>query len=333
MNAKQLIQTLTTLLASDEKLPAFIWGPPGVGKSSIVASVAAQFGLEVVDLRLGQIPPSDLRGLPYVADGLSRYARPEWLRSEGRGVLFLDELPNAVPSVQGLSQQLLLDRRIGEHRLGDGWFIIGAGNRREDGAAVHAMPSPVANRMIHLSLDADLDAWKAYALARDLDPDVVGFVSFRPELLFQLDRKAPAYPTPRSWEMASRLHRLGLDVGSCVGRATADEFKVYCEVVADLPDLALVVSGDGEALDFPDEMSARYAVCVGLALHCHDEHDALRCFEWLDERTGPEWVQMFVADVLVRLQDKGRFGPFAAMVNLNKRLDRFVSEVIEQVVA
>ena len=80
----------------------------------------------------------------------------------------MDELPNAVPSVQGLSQQLLLDRRIGEHKLGDGWFIIGAGNGREHGAAVHAMPSPVANRMIHFHLEADLESWKTYAIARGL---------------------------------------------------------------------------------------------------------------------------------------------------------------------
>jgi hypothetical protein len=333
MTPKELTTNLNTLIESGKKIPAFIWGPPGVGKSAIVAAVAAQHGLEVVDLRLGQIPPSDLRGLPYVKDGVSCYARPEWLRPEGRGVLFLDELPNAVPTVQGLSQQLLLDRRIGEHKLGDGWFIIGAGNRREHGAAVHAMPSPVANRMVHFDLDADLDSWKAFALRQGLHPDVVGFVSFRPELLFSLDRRQAAYPTPRSWEMASALHGMGMSVRPSVGEAAGDEFKVYCDIVADLPDLGCILGGNGDDVDFPKEMSARYAVCVGLAMRCADENEALRAFEWLDTRSGPEWLQMYIADAMIRLQTQGRFGPFAAMVDQNERLGSFVAEVLREVVA
>jgi hypothetical protein len=333
MTPKQLISHLSKLIDGDHKIPTFIWGPPGIGKSSIVAAIADERGLEVIDLRLGQIPPSDLRGLPYVEDGVSRYARPEYLRADGRGILFLDELSNAVPSVQGLSQQLLLDRRIGEHKLGDGWFIIGAGNGREHGAAVHAMPSPVANRMIHFHLDADLESWKTYAIARGLHEDVIGFVSFRPELLFKLERKQVAYPTPRSWEMASQLHTLGMGVGCCVSEAVADEFRVYCDIVAELPDLSSILDGDGGGIAFPSEVSAQYAVCVGLAMRSDDEHQALHAFEWLNRVTGPEWVQTYISDAMVRLQSRHRFGPFAAMVQTNPRLGRFVEKVITEVVA
>ena len=333
MNPKQLISHLSTLIDADQKIPLFIWGPPGIGKSSIVSAIAQERGLEVVDLRLGQIPPADLRGLPCVVDGQSRYARPEWLRSEGRGILFLDELPNAVPSVQGLSQQLLLDRRIGEHKLGDGWFVIGAGNGREHGAAVHAMPSPVANRMIHFHLEADLESWKTYAIARGLHEDVVGFVSFRPELLFKLERREMAYPTPRSWEMASQLHTLGMAVGACVGDAVAQEFRVYCDIVADLPDLSEILLGNGAGIAFPGEVSAQYAVCVGLAMRSDDEHQALHAFEWLNSVTGPEWVQTYISDAMTRLQSRQRFGAFAAMVHTNPRLGEFVEKVITQVVA
>jgi hypothetical protein len=333
MTPKQLISHLSKLIDGDHKIPTFIWGPPGIGKSSIVAAIADERGLEVIDLRLGQIPPSDLRGLPYVKDGVSRYARPEYLRPDGSGILFLDELSNAVPSVQGLSQQLLLDRRIGEHKLGDGWFIIGAGNGREHGAAVHSMPSPVANRMIHFWLEADLESWKTYAISRGLHEDVVGFVSFRPELLFKLDRKEAAYPTPRSWEMASRLHGLGMSVAPCVGSAVADEFRVYCDIVSDLPDLNSILKGEGARIPFPGEVSAQFAVCVGLAMRSDDEHQALHAFEWLDRVTGPEWVQSYISDAMVRLRSKNRFGPFAAMVHSNRRLGRFVENVLTEVVA
>ena len=209
MNATTLTQTLNTLIAANEKLPAFIWGAPGIGKSAVVKSVANSNNLDMIDLRLGQIPPSDLRGLPYIKDSVAHYARPEWLRPDGAGILFLDELSNAVPSVQGLSQQLLLDRRVGEHKLGDGWFVIGAGNNREHGAAVHGMPTPVANRMIHLEMEAEIDSWKAYAIGANMNADIIAFLSFRPEFLFKLHRKQRAFPSPRSWEAASILHSLG----------------------------------------------------------------------------------------------------------------------------
>ena len=333
MTPSQFTVQLTRLIQAGDRTPIMVVGPPGVGKSSMVQQVAAFFEFDVVDLRLGQIPPADIRGLPMIVDGRSCYARPEWLPSEGSGILFLDELTNAPPTVQGLAQQLLLDRKVGEHELGEGWFIVAAGNLREHGASTHGMPTPVANRMYHFSLESDFDSWKEYALRHSVNEDVLGFLSFRPELLFRLDRKALAFPTPRSWEGASRLHGIGLSVAPAVGAGCAEEFQVYCQVVAQLPDLGQVLTGDGDDLDFPGEMSARYSVCVGLALRVQTEHEALAAFRWLNERAGPEWVQMFVADCVVSLQRTGRTGPFAAMVGTEPQLGAFIDDAIAAVYA
>ena len=126
---------------------------------------------------------------------------------------------------------------------------------------------------------------------------------------------------------------LGMDVHSCVGDAVADEFKVYYDIVADLPDLSNILDGDGRGIPFPSEVSAQYAVCVGLAMRSDDEHQALHAFEWLNAVTGPEWVQTYIADAMIRLQSKKRFGPFAAMVHTNPRLGEFVETAIAEVVA
>jgi hypothetical protein len=333
MNARQLTDSVTKILSLTEKVSAFVWGPPGIGKSAIINAAAANLDLEVIDLRLGQIPPADLRGLPYIDNGVSKYARPEWLREDGRGVLFLDELPNAAPTVQGLAQQLLLNRRIGEHKLGDGWYIIGAGNGREHGAAVHAMPSPVANRLIHFTLEADLDSWKPYALSHGISAEIIGFLSFRPELLYRLDKKRPAFPSPRSWEVAGKLHELGMSIDPAVGRGVADEFRVYLEIVSELPDLQPILDGNGEDIDFPEELSCKYAVCVGLALRCQDEKQAISAFEWLWDRTGPEWIQLYIADLLVALRERSLVGRFASMAYSNKNLRRFVHDSLVDVLA
>ncbi len=97
MTPTQLEQSLNQLISNGEQTPIMIEGPPGIGKSSVVYQVADRLGLKVIDLRLGQIPPSDIRGLPMVKDGISMYACPEWLPKDGNGILFLDELTNAAP--------------------------------------------------------------------------------------------------------------------------------------------------------------------------------------------------------------------------------------------
>ena len=123
-----------------------MWGPPGIGKSSIVRQVAADKGLAILDVRAPLLDPTDLRGLPYVADGSAKWAPPAFLpQNDGsEGLLFFDELNAAPPLVQASLYQLTLDRRVGEYVLPDGWRIIAAGNRSEDAAIVFRMPSALA---------------------------------------------------------------------------------------------------------------------------------------------------------------------------------------------
>ncbi len=333
MNSTELIALLERCIEENIKDPMFIWGPPGGGKSSIVKAIARAHGLVLVDLRLNQIPPADLRGLPMLKGEEAAYARPEWLRPDGQGIIFLDELPNAVPTVQGLAQQLLLDRCVGEHKLGDGWFVWGAGNRREDGAAVHAMPSPVANRMLHVELESDYVSWKHHGIQAGFHEHILSFVAFRPELLYKPDRNAPAFPSPRTWEMASRLHTIGVGIAPAVGQGTADEFSAYVEMVEALPDLEPILTGKGAEVPWPDELSVRYAVSIGLAIRATNESQALAAFRWLIDRAGAEWVQLFVSDVIICLRSNGRLGQLAAAVRQDPELGRFVSETMQEMLA
>src|SRR3989337_1072678 len=52
--------------------PVMLWGPPGVGKSQMVAQVAAGHKAPVIDIRLSQLEPTDLRGIPFRADPWAR---------------------------------------------------------------------------------------------------------------------------------------------------------------------------------------------------------------------------------------------------------------------
>jgi hypothetical protein len=123
-------------------------------------------------------------------------------------VLFLDELNAAPPLVQAACYQLILDRRLGEYALPDGWSVVAAGNREQDRAVTHRMPSALANRMVHLDFEVHLEDWLAWAENVSIRPEVTAFLRFRPALLHTSTPPGPNGPSlPAHWEFVSDIWR------------------------------------------------------------------------------------------------------------------------------
>ena len=143
--------------------PVMLWGPPGVGKSDMVRQTAMRHQVPVIDIRLSQMEPSDLRGIPFRVDGHVEWAVPAILPDARRhgtsGILFLDEITSAPPSVSAAAYQLILDRRLGEYQVPPGWAIFAAGNRQGDRGVTYTMPAPLANRFSHFEVEVNLDDW------------------------------------------------------------------------------------------------------------------------------------------------------------------------------
>ena len=261
---------------SGHHTPVMLWGPPGVGKSQIVATVAADHGVPVIDIRLSQMEPSDLRGIPFRSGDSVEWAVPSMLpdaqRHGPQGILFLDEITSVPPSVSAAAYQLILDRRLGAYEVPDGWAIFAAGNRQGDRGVTYTMPAPLANRFSHFELDVNLDDWVAWAYANGIDERLIGFLRFRPELLFEFDpaHNPVAFPSPRSWEFAHRaLHKFGdhseLLVGAlqaCVGPAAGIELSAFVENLDQLPDLEAILQG--KEVPVPKETDLQYAVASAL---------------------------------------------------------------------
>ncbi len=265
--------------ASGHHTPVMLWGPPGVGKSQMVAQVAEKNAVEVIDIRLSQMEPSDLRGIPFRDNHTVEWAIPAMLPDVSRhgrnGILFLDEITSAAPSVSAAAYQLILDRRLGQYRVPEGWAIFAAGNRQGDRGVTYSMPAPLANRFSHFEVDTNLDDWVAWAYAHHIDERVIAFLRFRPDLLFDFDpaHNPVAFPSPRSWEFAHRAlqkfsERPDLLTGAlqaCVGPAAGVELNAFISNLDHMPDLEAIVRGDDIAA--PKEIDLQYAVASALVGH------------------------------------------------------------------
>jgi hypothetical protein len=296
--------------------PVMLWGPPGVGKSQIVAQVAEKHDAAIVDIRLSQMEPSDLRGIPFKNGEKVEWAIPAMLPDVAvhgeAGILFIDEITSAPPSVSAAAYQLILDRRLGAYTVPNGWAIFAAGNRQGDRGVTYTMPAPLANRFSHFEVDINLDDWVAWAYANGMDERLIAFLRFRPELLFEFDpaHNPVAFPSPRSWEFAHRALQKFADVpdlltGSlqaCVGPAAGIELSAFVENLDKLPDIDAIVQGEKVAV--PRETDLQYAVAaalVGRAIRAKQENNAAEIYGNILEFAGTfpqrEMGVMLVSDM------------------------------------
>ena len=175
--------------------PLFLWGPPGIGKSELVADITEELGGYMIDLRLGQMEPTDIRGIPFYNKEIGKmdWAPPIELPDEELAsqypvvVLFLDELNSAAPSVQAAAYQLILNRRIGKYHMPKNVVLVAAGNRESDKGVTYRMPTPLANRFIHQEMKVDFASWQEWAVNNRIHKDVVGYLSFAKQDLYDFD--------------------------------------------------------------------------------------------------------------------------------------------------
>lgn len=248
-----------------------LWGVAGLGKTTIAQDVAADLDIDCRVVMLGQYDAGELGGFPILKDGQMFRARPAFLPEDGEGILFLDELPQAPVANQNIAAQLVNERRIGEHKLGDGWSIVCAGNDLSHRAGTNAMPSHLKDRLLHLEIEPNLDDALAYMAAVNVRPEVIGFLRFKPDQLSNFDKDAKACPSPRSWEKVSDILNWGLDalaetevLSGQVGLGAATDFATFLRLYRELPDPDAPLR-DPENAPIPADPSTLYAVCSAIS--------------------------------------------------------------------
>lgn len=226
------ISTLLPILYAAKRTPIFV-SRPGMAKTSMVREGAKEIGTDVVvsELHLASMAEPDVRGYLIPQGEYADFTKPSFWRTvekHPRGVLFLDEFTQCSHEMQKAVAPLLLERRIGDYTLPDGWMVAAAGNRLEDNAGANALLSHVINRVAYIECaPPDVDEWVTWGVLAGLPHELLAMAKLRPDVVFHSELPDGAdepYCTPRS------LHALGdianayrgglLDmVDSTVGRA------------------------------------------------------------------------------------------------------------------
>ncbi len=237
--AKSLIHAM----AHDQSL--LLLSPPGAGKSDVVRQAAAEAKLPYRSLLGTQIAPEDVSGIPRIVGERSVFCPPRLLLPENPEpfCLFLDELPACSPDIQKAFYSLLLERRLGEHCLPAGTWVVAAGNRAEDRALVRAMSSALVNRVVILNIRVDVPEWLQWAASNHVRPEIRSFINFLPDALMRPVPNTPVpFSTPRAWTSFSRaldlaaqagIHSPGIRRALAFGRVSAEDAAVFCAVAED----------------------------------------------------------------------------------------------------
>jgi MoxR-like ATPase len=279
-----IAHTLTPLQLSDFLLnvatvrPVFIWGAPGIGKSSLVQEFASQVGLDCVSLLGSQLAPEDLIGVPQIVDGKSRFCPPATIARDDAYCLFLDELNACSHEVQKAFYSLIHERRLGDYELPAGSIVIGAGNRVQDSAIVKPMSSALINRMVHVQLKASHREWMEWAGRNAIHPLVLEYLQTRPDHLWsQPPKTEEPFSTPRSWHILSdamTAHGESLDDAriealayGCLTPHHATQFKAFVKQVRSRFGLAAILKGELSWPDRPEDRDVLYFLSQSFRAH------------------------------------------------------------------
>jgi len=311
-------------------IPLYMHSAPGIGKSDVMRQLAAEDKSGFIDIRVGTMLPEDLTGIPVpdlerrVAVWLRATFWPEEKRDGKTGIIAFDELSDASRQLQSCIYRVILDRQIGDYHLPKGWWPVAAGNRREDRAAAQSVSTALANRFAHIHIRADAECWCNWANLNDIDPMLIGFMKFRPNLIHSMEgADLLAFPSPRSWARASKVFDASPDmrfklVAANVGEGAAAEVETYFKAV-ELPDFDDIVRDPMRTM-IPDEPASRYALSAMLAKYANRDNFAQIYKYIMRDDFGADFGTVVVLDAAKREASLCETPTFIQWAKKNKTL-------------
>jgi len=271
-------------------LVPFVQSSPAMGKSAVVAQIAKEYGLELIDHRLSTSAPEDLSGLPrFDEKGMATFAPFDTFPTEDRPIppgkqgwlLFLDEFNSASKMVQAAAYKLVLDRMTGLKRLHPNVVIVAAGNLSTDRAIVNPISTAMQSRLIHLTMELNFDEFmEDVALPQAWDSRIVAFLNYKKAMLhdFRPDHNDKTFCSPRTWEFMNKLIKgqeiFEIDAALYAGVITsgvAVDFIQFTKVYESLPKLKDIIAHP-ETADLPEDPPTRWAIVTHMIENVDDDN-------------------------------------------------------------
>jgi hypothetical protein len=299
----QLMQSTLAALISVNRTVC-IEGPPGGGKTTIVADVTRQLGRQYIERHMPTMLVEDF-GIPYLGADTLTYKIPDWFPAKGSqhdtgqgGVLCFDDRNQASADLQKVLANICQARNLHGVPMADGWSVVSTGNRQSDRAGANRVLGHLRNRETVLELETHLQDSTAWMDTHGVDPVVVSFLRLRPNLLHDYDPQRDSNPTPRSWvEGVSAV--LGVVPAEAefecfkgaVGEGAAAEFVGFLRIHRKLPSIDTILQNPDTA-PVPTDPATLYAISGTLIAHANASTFGAICTYC--ERMPPEFSVLTV---------------------------------------
>lgn len=296
----EIATTLASLFEQDTRsVVTFLQGPPGIGKTAAVGQAASKAGKVLKTFALPTCESVDLRGLPSVVKGVTQWASP--LPKDGQGVLLLDEVSSAAPDVQVAAHHIVQAEPGSDMSLPPGWHLVLTGNRASDKTHYRATSAPLRNRLVILNIEPDVKQWADWAMDSSIDPKVVAFLRWRPELLIAKDIPGEgAFPSPRSWAATSNILNLQMNnaveremISGAIGEAATIEFHAYLRTARDLPNIESILKDPTKA-PVPKNPAELYALSTSLSQYTREHGKSAMTYI---KRMPKEFGLLYILDI------------------------------------
>lgn len=337
LKPSQLAVLLTRTIPA--KLPVMVVGAPGIGKTDIIKAAASKCNADLIIAHPVVDDPVDYKGLPAITDGQAQFLPigilKQILAADRLTVVFFDDAGQASPAVQAALMQLVLERSINGVRIPDHIVFVIATNRRQDKAGVTGILEPLKSRFATIvELQPDKDDWILWAFENDVPTELIAFIEFRPNLLWDFKPTAEMknHPCPRTVANVGKLMKLGLPedietaaITGAVGDGFTIEFQAFRKIYEDLPNIKECLANP-ETCVIPsasDDPAIMYAFSCALA-ECASEENTKAFFILVDRMDSPEFKYLTIKMAIKRNPDMKFTKEYAQF--LITHLDLFIGE-------
>lgn len=334
-------------VALDAGVSVFVKGHPGVGKSAMARELASEYQLELVDIRLSQIDPSELVGIKMIDKETNKVKHyyPEWAPFNEPKFIFFDEFNAGVTKLhQAVAYEIVLDRKISNKRFHPDTKIMAAGNLAEDNAIVTSLSSALNNRFVHFVLEPDVDTWLEWARNSGISPEMRGYIAFMGlKGLYNYKEDSDAFPTPRSVANADKLYQIAKDrnlteyeikmlVASAIGYGDAVQFMEFVKIFKEIDINKIIITGE---LPQNKEPSFLYALVYALSNHISSKFTPKEIVKYINPISKlllsipQEYVVVFLKELS---NNKEIFTPFIKHLTNNPAFQSIVNNIISSLI-